>query len=408
MTTITHSPDPIVLTAEQKAAIEMIKKNSVSILTGGPGTGKTTTIKSILKWTKEHEMSVSMAAASGKAAKRISETTNHPATTIHKLLKARFIDDGFYFEHNENNPLQADMLIVDETSMVDTNLMAELLRAVEIGTKVLFIGDQDQLPSVGSGAVFRDFLASKKIPTTTLNIIHRNSGAIIKACHAIKHGQDFIPPDTLNPDSGDNFRHIEENNQTKIIGIIRAVVSRMIKRGYDPLWDIQILSPLNKRTVMSCENINKVMQDAINPNPIIENYQFRIADKVINTKNEKIDDATFIVNGDLGQILDIQGGKLTVKFFYPERVVELSKIENNLLLAYSCTVHRYQGSEVPVVILPIHKSFGYFVNRPLIYTAISRAQQILITVGQFSAFKAAVKRTQSQMRTTMLKPQLAI
>ena len=399
--------DKISLTSEQSAAVEMVQQNQVVLLTGGPGTGKTTTIRAILHWAKEAKLRVLLAAPSGKAAKRMSEATGYSASTIHKLLVGTFVNGEFYFKYNQNNPLETDLIIIDETSMIDNSLMANLLQAIKPGTKLLLVGDQDQLPSVGAGAVFRDLLASEAIPTVTLNIIHRNSGAIVKACHEIKHGRAFIPPAVLDLENGDNLRHIEESDQPRIIGIIRTLVQRMANRGYDPIWDVQILSPLNNRTIMSCDSINKIMQEALNPNTLIDGYKFKIGDKVINTKNAQVDQFTYIVNGDMGTVKDITTKNIVVHFYYPDRIVTLSRVENNLLLAYACTIHRYQGSEVPVTIIPIHRSFGFFYSRSLLYTAISRASEICITVGQFSAVKAAIKRTESNMRVTMLKTKLA-
>lgn len=406
--------EPIKLTPEQISAIAMVKANSVSILTGGPGTGKTSVCKEIIKDFLAKGMSIALCAPSGKAAKKLQESTGYPASTIHRLLEPRVFDGTFTFTRCQDLPLEAEFIIVDETSMVDTSLMASLLSAIRTHAKILFVGDQAQLPSVGPGAVFRDFIASHTIPTTTLTIIHRHSGAIVEACHEIRNGRSYTPPNELDVENGNNLRHIEENDPARIVGIIRAVIDRMIDRGYDPLWDIQVLSPLNKRTIMSCDSINEVMQEALNPNPQIENYRFRVGDKVINTRNERaqlitrngFETETFIVNGDLGIITAIEKQTIQVKFLYPDRHVYLSRVENNLLMAYCCTVHRYQGSEVPVVILPMHSSFGFFVNRPLVYTAISRAQDICITVGQFAAIEAAIKRIEVSMRNTMLKPQL--
>jgi len=394
------------LTIEQLDAITMVRNNNVSLLTGGPGTGKTTTIKSILKIAKQDGMTVLMAAPSGKAARRMFETTGHQATTIHRLLKATLGINGFEFKHNSEYPLHADLIIIDETSMVDNSLMSSLLRAIKKGTKLLFVGDKDQLPSIGAGAVFRDFLSSDIIPTTTLNIIHRNAGTIVKACHSIKNGGVFIPPDVLDVENGDNYRHIEESNQERIVGIIRMLVGRMADRGYDPLWDVQVLSPLNSRTIMSCDSLNKVLQESLNPNPAIQDYDFRVGDKVINTRNQRIDESRYIVNGDMGTIVSITEKDLIVEFCDPSTLVTLSRVTHDLLLAYACTIHRFQGSEVPVILLPIHKSFGFFFNRSLLYTAMSRSQEILVTIGQFSAIQDAIGRTESSMRNTMLSTKL--
>jgi len=189
--------------------------------------------------------------------------------------------------------------------------------------------------------------------------------------------------------------------------IEKVIMDRMAPRGYDPIWDVQVLSPVNSRTIMSCQGVNAVMQKALNQNPPIENCEFRVGDKIINTRNQRIDDDNYIVNGDLGEIVRIDKKHFDVRFYYPTRIVQIDRFEHDLLLAYCCTTHRYQGSEAKVVIIPVHRSFGPFVDRPWIYTAISRAQEICITVGQFSAIRQAINRTPTHERQTKLRERLA-
>ena len=397
----------ITLTDEQKSAVQMTRDNRISILVGGPGVGKTTVTKEIVQAALDNHESVSLCAPSGKAARRASEATNYPASTIHRLLEAKMEGSEFVFTRGEVTPLDCDLLICDETSMVSNDLMASLLRAVDVNkTRVLFIGDQDQLPSISAGSVLRDFLNSKIIPTTELNQVFRNSGDIVKSCHKIKIGERYSPSVSLDPDNGLNIRHIEQSNPRRIVETIHElVVARMPARGYDPIWDVQVLSPTNSRTTMSCDGINQVLQEALNPTPAIKETKFRPGDKAIQTKNEEID-GEYVVNGDLCEIVSVTEKQITAKFFDPERVVTFSKTFNHLLLAYSITCHRFQGSEAPVVIIPVHKSFSFIVNRPWIYTAISRAKEICITVGQFKAIEAAVKKEVSSIRKTMLKEKI--
>jgi exodeoxyribonuclease V alpha subunit len=292
--------------------------------------------------------------------------------------------------------------------------MADLLRAVAPDkTKVLFVGDHGQLPSVGPGAVLRDLLAAEVVPTTRLTKIHRNSGAIVQACHAINTNGEVFPPSVLDPATGKNFRHIEAEDIEQVQQIIRMLVAeRMPARGYDPVWDVQTISPTNSRTALSCDGLNDVLQRQLNPNAPATDYgdkcpQWRIGDKVIQTKNAKIKGRDIeIVNGDMGQIIAADTKTLTVKFFLPERIVKLPAKGNNLLLAYCVTCHRMQGSEAKVVIVPVHRTFGPFVTRSWIYTAISRAKDICITVGQFDAFVAAIGRKDSVERSTKLVQRL--
>lgn len=393
----------IILTEEQQSAIEMAMDNPVSILTGGPGTGKTTTCEEIIKVARRESLSIDLCAPSGKAAKKITEATGWKASTIHKLLEAQMEGSGFSFGRDRMNPLSSGLIICDETSMVSNDLMASLLNAVKDGTKILFVGDQDQLPSVGAGAVLRDFLASEVIPHVSLSIIHRNSGDIVKACYKIKHGETYTPSETLDLETGQNLRHIELDSPALIVKAIEdIVVNRMPKRGYNPIWGVQVLCPTNTRTSMSCKGINAVLQDALNNNEPQERTIFRVGDKVIQTKNTEID-GKYIVNGDIGQIEDMDKKGMEVMFFDPDRIVNISKTQNNLLMAYAITGHRFQGSEAPVIIIPVHKSFSFLVNRPWIYTAISRAREICITVGQLQAIKKAIRKEDTNVRVTRLQ-----
>ena len=393
----------IILTDEQQSAIKMTMDNPVSILTGGPGSGKTMTCKKIIQAAQNNKYSINLCAPSGKAARRMSEATGWNASTIHKLLEAQMNNGEFIFACGRTNPLKSDLIICDETSMVSSDLMASLLNAVENRTKILFVGDQDQLPSISAGAVLRDFLASKIIPHVNLSKIHRNSGDIVKACHKIKHGSSYTPSATLDLKTGLNLRHIEISSPAKIVKVIEdIIVNRMPERGYDPIWDVQVLCPTNKKTAMSCKGINEILQNSLNKNGPQEKTIFRAGDKVIQTKNKEID-GEYIVNGDIGQVVNIDKKGLKVKFFDPDRIVNISKTVNNLLMAYAITGHRFQGSEAPVIIIPVHKSFSFLVNRPWIYTAISRAQKICITIGQFSAIEKAIRKEDANVRVTRLQ-----
>ena len=394
------------LTPEQQSAVAMVKNNSVSILTGAPGVGKTFTCKQIIQEFRDAKQTVLLAAPSGKAAKRLSEATGRIASTIHRLLEAEMRNGTFYFNCNETNPLDADLVILDEVSMVSNGLMCDFLKAVTKGTKILFVGDQYQLPSVGPGAVLRDFLASGKIPHVELTEIHRNAGDIVYACHKIKDGKFYEPSPKLDLERGMNLRHVEAKNPVQIKNIIQElVIKRLPARGYNPVWDVQVLSPTNKMSDISCKSLNTMLQQQLNPKPPVNGTIFRIGDKVIQTKNESIN-GDYVVNGDLGTIVDIKAKHLTVSFYNPDRKVEISRKSNNLLLAYAITGHRFQGSEAPVIIIPVHRTLSYILNRPWIYTAISRARQICITVGQFDAIRQAIRKEGANLRLTKLREKL--
>lgn len=407
----------IQLTEQQLSAVEMMRRNRMGILVGGPGTGKTTTVKEILSWAQDQGMLVAQAAPTGKAAKRMTEATGYEAVTIHSLLGA-YMDNGqFVFAANEDNPLFADFVILDELSMVTSELMADFLRAINPQkTKLLLVGDSGQLPSVGAGAVLRDLLASGTIPHVELTTIHRNSGDIVKACHQIAKGKAYTPSKILDPENGLNLRHVEAKNPDAILSAIKTIVTeRMPDRGFDPVWDCQCISPVNSKGQLSCDSINAMLQDVLNPNPDKKadpkKVEFRAKDKVIQTKNTKIKltdgESSYIVNGDIGEVRDFERGKsLAINFINPDRETLIPKGKNKLLLAYCLTCHRLQGSEAPVVVIPLHKSFGYFVNRSWIYTAISRAREICITVGEFSAVEQAIRRKEATNRKTMLREKL--
>jgi exodeoxyribonuclease V alpha subunit len=403
------------LADDQREALEQALKEKVFILTGAPGTGKTFTLQRMIQEFEDRELVIRLAAPTGKAAKRMSEVTGREASTIHRLLEPEPYQTSeglrFAFSRGIGNPIQADVVVVDEFSMVDVSLAASLLRALDAGTRLLIVGDHYQLPSVGPGSVLRDLLAAG-VPSFELTRIKRNTGDIVQACHAIKDGRPISPSLTLEPENGLNLRHIEEQDPLLIQEIIRdLVVNRLPQRGYDPVWDIQVLSPMNEKTLLSCLHLNEIMQEALNPmGREIKGTAFRIGDKVIQRKNESIGEV-FVVNGDLGTLrfYDDQERrskqpthKLTVDFQDPDREALIPVKEHHLSLAYCLTIHKMQGSEAPVVIIPVHNSFGVFFNRELIYTAISRAREICITVGQWGALEQAATRIGNDRRITRL------
>lgn len=414
------------LAPDQQEAFRLAMTNPVFILTGAPGTGKTFTLRRIIEQFVEWNQLIALAAPTGKAAKRMTEIIGMPAMTIHRLLgpePRRFKGELYFgFTRGVGDPIPADLLVVDEFSMVDISLAASLFRAVAAGTRVLIVGDHYQLPSVGPGAVLRDLLAAG-VPSYELTEIKRNTGDIVTACHAIKDGRPAIPSTHLDEKAGLNFRHIEESDPFAIQEIIRDLVTkRLPMRGYDPVWDVQVLSPMNERTALSCLDLNVLLQGALNIYPPVPGTPFRVGDKVIQLKNkyfetgniiektnkdsgeiyEALETKAFLVNGDLGEVMDINDAEITVKFLYPDRLVRVKRKAHDLRLAYCITIHKMQGSEAPVIIIPVHSCFGGFFNREIVYTAISRAQDICITVGEWHAFKAAAGRVGNVKRITRL------
>jgi len=411
----------IILTDQQVAALEMVKRSRVSVLTGGPGTGKTTTLLSIIRWAESEKLSITQASPTGKAAKRMVESTGRYASTIHTMLGCIYDGSGFEFLHNKHNPLNTDLLIIDEISMITNDLMCRVLEAVNPQrTRLLFVGDADQLPSVGAGAILRDILASRVIPHIELDIIHRNSGSIVKACHQIKNGQYYSPAKKINleAESPVNLIHIEcSTPEATLAGVVALVCDRMPLRGYDPVNDVQVLSPVNTAGILSCQSINEKLRDRLNPakggfwnDGDEEPYPFRAKDKVICTKNNKLQttkgEEVNVVNGDIGIIQEVTGKEIIIDFTDPDRQVVMLKKDKTLLHAYCITCHKFQGSEAPVVIIPIHKQFKYFLSNAWIYTAISRGKEIVITLGDFGTIEKAIKNRIPNNRKTKLSEQI--
>lgn len=405
-------------TDQQLSAIDMVKNNQISILTGGPGTGKTFTTKIIIDWAIKNKLVITQAAPTGKAAKRMIEATGQYASTIHTMLGCMFEDDKFVFNYNHKNPIPTDLIILDEISMITNDLMARVMEAINIKrTKLLLIGDKDQLPSVGAGAVLRDLLASKIVPHVELNQIFRNSGSIVKICHLVKMGDSYQPHTQIDLDaeSPKNLIHIECNTPEKTLaGIKKIVCERMPLRGYDPIEDVQVISPVNKKGLLSCESINNILRDELNPdlysNEDEDSPKFRTGDKVINTKNSPVTKTngkqTAIVNGDIGIVTNVSDKKMAVLFADPEREVQLPKNDKNLLHAYCITCHRFQGSEAPVIIIPVHRQFNYYLSNSWIYTALSRGKELVITVGAFDTIERAIRNKQPNNRETRLTQRL--
>ncbi len=389
------------LFTDQITALETAKQNRVFILTGAPGTGKSTVAKEILDHYEAQELRCVLAAPSGKAAKRMYECTGRQASTIHKLLEPEKVKDKFVFTRNADNPIQADLILLDEVSMVDTTLMARLLEAVAPGTILVMLGDTHQLPSVGPGNILKDMIQSGLIPCTELTIIKRqDEGLIIKNCHHIKNGQDI----ELDNSAAKDFFFMQREDEIDIQETVLELISNRLPKSYkaDPLRDIQIITPLREKTELSCKALNELCQAKLNPNPKPDNCSFKVGDKVIQTKNDYEKE---IVNGDIGYIKTIdKGDKLIgVEFENPTRLISIPLYGNDLELAYACTCHRLQGSEAPIVIIPIHRCFGTLImQRNWIYTAISRAKKVCILVGQVEEIPKIIRRNQQQKRFTNL------
>lgn len=399
----------IQLAQKQKEAIKACLHHGVLVLTGGPGTGKTTVIKGILSILKAQGLKIRLAAPTGRAAKRLSETTGQKALTIHRLLEANNLaqDDNLQlgFSKDIDDQLDADVIILDEVSMVDIVLMHHFLNAVPDGCRIILVGDTDQLPAVGPGSVLKDIIRSQKIPAIRLDEIFRQAqtSMIIQNAHIINAGR---LPDLRKQYS--DFVFYELNDDTSITQKILDLCTKDLPHeGFDVLKDVQILSPMH-RFLCGVENLNLMLQERLNPKKNQDELKyssqtFRVGDKVMHIRNNYQKN---VFNGDIGFIQDVNNEKLTVYYF--DHIVTYEKNElNELTLAYASSVHKSQGSEYKVVIIPLSTSHYIMLQRNLLYTAITRAKQKVIIIGSKKALMTAIQSNRTQKRYTLLAERLA-
>lgn len=399
----------IQLAQKQKEAIKACLHHGVLVLTGGPGTGKTTVIKGILSILKAQGLKIRLAAPTGRAAKRLSETTEQKALTIHRLLEANNLaqDDNLQlgFSKDIDDQLDADVIILDEVSMVDIVLMHHFLNAVPDGCRIILVGDTDQLPAVGPGSVLKDIIRSQKIPAIRLDEIFRQAqtSMIIQNAHIINAGR---LPDLRRQYS--DFVFYELNDDTSITQKILDLCTKDLPHeGFDVLKDVQVLSPMH-RFLCGVENLNLMLQEQLNPKKNQDELKyssqtFRVGDKVMHIRNNYQKN---VFNGDIGFIQDINNEKLTVGYF--DHIVTYEKNElNELTLAYASSVHKSQGSEYKVVIIPLSTSHYIMLQRNLLYTAITRAKQKVIIIGSKKALMTAIQSNRTQKRYTLLAERLA-
>ena len=405
------------LAAEQRSAVVTALMSGCMVLTGGPGTGKTTTINTIIKLLEDLKLSIALAAPTGRAAKRMSQITGCEAKTIHRLLGVQRASDGYnVFTHNEENPLSADVIILDEVSMIDITLMSAFLKAVKRGARVIFSGDADQLPSVGPGNIIHDMIESKTIPVIQLNQIFRQAeeSLIIVNAHRINHGE--LPE--LKEHASDFFFLKRRTPEESAYTIADLFKNRLPKSyGVDPLSSIQIISP-TKKGLAGTVALNKLLQSHINPYDELRpqyaygSITFRVGDKVMQTKNnydipytrEKGEDGTGIFNGDMGIIEAIfVRDKLMVIVFDEDKRVEYPFTNlDELDLAYAITVHKSQGSEFPIVVMPVCSFTPMLMSRNLFYTAVTRAKDMVVLVGSEKTVANMTMNNQYRERFTGL------
>lgn len=407
----------MILDEQQVVAVKEAVRNGLLVITGGPGTGKTTTINTIIKYFELEGLDIFLAAPTGRAAKRMSETTGFEARTIHRMLELNGGMDGAAgFERNENNPLETDVIIVDEMSMVDISLMHCLLKAVAIGTRLILVGDINQLPSVGPGCVLRDIIESQACNMVMLTKIFRQASTsdIIVNAHKINQGEEV----SLDNKSMDFF-FLKRYEADIIINVMLQLVKQKLPKFVDATpYDIQVLTPMRKG-LLGVERLNGILQQYLNP-PMKHKVEkehgsilFREGDKVMQTKNNyqleweirtkyglTVEKGTGVFNGDTGIVREINDFAETMTVEFDEgRMVEYPyKLLDELELAYAITIHKSQGSEYPAVVIPLLSGPSMLMNRNLLYTAVTRARKCVTLVGNEETFAQMIQNTSQQRR----------
>ena len=395
----------IQLSHDQFHAVKSALHQKVMIITGGPGTGKTTIIQAILKIFSRLKMKILLAAPTGRAAKRMSEATGHEAKTIHRLLEFSFQNGGFV--KDDENRLNCDLIIVDEASMVDTQLMFSLLKALPLSSRIVLVGDVYQLPSVGAGNVLGDIIKSQTVTVVELKEIFRQKKTSHIIVNAHKINQGIIPElDSSEEKSDFYFRHREEPDDALqfVIELITDHIPRVF--GFDPLNEIQILTPMRKG-IVGTNNLNSVLQNTLNPvqDGIKRgNRSFRVNDKVMQITNN-YDKEVF--NGDMGRIMRINGElqEVVISFENREVVYDFADLDE-IILSYAISIHKAQGSEYSAVVIPILTQHYILLQRNLIYTAVTRAKKLVVIVGSKKALALGVKNNKTQKRYTHLQHRL--
>jgi exodeoxyribonuclease V alpha subunit len=393
----------LTLADSQKSAVAMALGSKVLVITGGPGVGKTTIVNAVLRILAAKGVSLLLCAPTGRAAKRMNEATGLEAKTIHRLLEVD--PKGGGFRRNDANPLDCDLLVVDETSMVDVLLMNALVKAIPDMAALLIVGDVDQLPSVGPGQVLADMIASSAIPVVRLTEVFRQAAEsrIIVNAHRINHG---VIPDLRKPDTESDFYFVEANDpETAAARIIELVKTRIPRRfGLDPIRDIQVLCPMNRGGV-GARSLNIELQAALNPagERKVERFGwiFGPGDKVMQIENDYDKE---VYNGDIGYVEDVEpdDGELTANFDGRSVTYGFGELDS-LVPAYAATIHKSQGSEYPAVVIPVMTQHHNMLQRNLLYTGVTRGKRLVVLVGQKKAVAIAVRSVSGRRRWSKLR-----
>lgn len=399
----------------QRKAIKTAISEKIMIITGGPGTGKTTIIKAIISIVNNLRLKYTLCAPTGRAAKRMEESTGSEASTIHRLLGYKSIEEEMMLDFNEENPLDSDFIVVDEVSMVDVFLMNNLLKAVKESAVLIFVGDKDQLPSVGAGNVLNDMIESNVLPTIKLDVIFRQGEGsnIVKNAHLINAGQRPI----LNEENKDFFFIKTKNDSETLDTIVDLISNRLPKHyGVDPINDIQVLTPTRKG-ICGVDSLNTAIQEKINPVEFNKsdikngNIIFRDGDKVMQTKNNydlELKDKYLniykgVFNGDIGNIKSVFPRSKSIEVDYDKKIADYkSENINELTLAYSATIHKSQGSEFPIVIIPMAQAPYMLLTRNILYTGITRGKSLVVLVGNLDIMNRMIDNVNFGQRNSSL------